>query len=150
VSDVVPERWMPLVQTENGRINRIAYEICALQALRDKLRCKEIWVEGALRYRNPEDDLPKDFDARREEYYQALNQPLDADAFIAKIQNDMRFWLDTLDRGLPKNDAARISKQRVLPALLPAAQQVGVVARRLFRNDHPACVSFVMAESVIC
>ena len=47
------------------RINRINYEICTLQALRERLRCKEIWVEGADRYRNPEDDLPKDFDDKR-------------------------------------------------------------------------------------
>ena len=29
------------------RINRISYELCVLNALRDKVRCKEIWVEGA-------------------------------------------------------------------------------------------------------
>lgn len=33
--------------------NRINYEICALQALRDQLRCKEIWVKGADKFRNP-------------------------------------------------------------------------------------------------
>ena len=51
------------------------YEICVFQALRDKLRCKEIWAVGANRYRNPDDDLPKDFEERREENYKALNQP---------------------------------------------------------------------------
>ena len=30
------------------RINRINYEIVALQSLRDKLRCKEIWVLGPV------------------------------------------------------------------------------------------------------
>ena len=40
------------------RINRINYEICVLQALRERLRCKEIWVVGADRYRNPDEDLP--------------------------------------------------------------------------------------------
>ena len=28
------------------RVNRITYEICALEALREQLRCKEIWVVG--------------------------------------------------------------------------------------------------------
>src|SRR5262249_16839868 len=28
----------------NTRVNRISYEICALQALRERLRCKEVWV----------------------------------------------------------------------------------------------------------
>jgi hypothetical protein len=50
------------------RINRINYEIAVLQALREQLRCKEIWVEGAERYRNPDDDLPADFDRRRGAY----------------------------------------------------------------------------------
>ena len=56
-------------------IEKINYEICVLQALREKLRCKEIWIEGADRYRNPEEDLPKDFENRREEYYEALKLP---------------------------------------------------------------------------
>jgi len=38
------------------RINRINYEICVLQTLRERLRCKEIWVAGASRFRNPDDD----------------------------------------------------------------------------------------------
>ncbi len=37
----------------NERINRINYEISVLQALRERLCCKEIWVVGANRYRNP-------------------------------------------------------------------------------------------------
>ena len=42
------------------KINRINYELAVLQALRNGLRCKEIWVEFANRYRNPEEDLPTD------------------------------------------------------------------------------------------
>jgi hypothetical protein len=40
-----------------------------LTALRERLRCKEIWVAGAEKHRNPDDDLPGDFEARRAEYY---------------------------------------------------------------------------------
>ena len=42
------------------RVNRINYEISALHALREGLRCKAIWVAGADRFRNPDDDLPAD------------------------------------------------------------------------------------------
>jgi len=52
----------------NMRLNRITYEICVLQTLREKLRCKEIWVVGADRYRNPDDDLPADFEPLRGTY----------------------------------------------------------------------------------
>ena len=72
------------------RVNRITYEICALEALRDQLRCKEVWVAGADRYRNPDEDLPADFDGRRDEHYAALGLPRDADAFAAGLQEEMR------------------------------------------------------------
>ena len=54
-----------LEETADGeqRINRINYEICILQALRDGLRCKEIWVVEADQFRNPDQDLPADFTA---------------------------------------------------------------------------------------
>src|SRR3546814_2112320 len=66
VDEVIPARWRSTVIDEEGRVNRISYELCVLAQLRDRIRSKEIWVVGADRYRNPDDDLPKDFDARRE------------------------------------------------------------------------------------
>lgn len=93
------------------RINRMNYEIVALQALRDKLRCKEIWVVGASRYRNPDEDLPTDFEERREENYRALKQPLDADDFINKIRQAMYEGLSKLDIDMPKNPKVRLTER---------------------------------------
>jgi len=95
-----------------ARVNRITYEICALEALRDKLRCKEVWVVGANRYRNPDDDVPADFEEQRTPYYRALNLPLEADRFIADLQAEMRQALHTLDAGLPTNALVRIGQKR--------------------------------------
>src|SRR4051794_14989718 len=51
---VVAEDWQELVQDdEHGAINRISYDWCVLTTLREKLRCKEVWVKGARRFRNP-------------------------------------------------------------------------------------------------
>jgi len=94
------------------RINRINYEIVVLQALREKLRCKEIWVVGADRYRNPEEDLPIDFEERREENYKALNQPLDAEEFISGIKNKMHEALTKLDNGMPTNPKVHLSNKK--------------------------------------
>jgi len=91
------------------RVNRITYEICALEALRDQLRCKEVWVAGADRYRNPDDDVPADFAARRDEHYAALDLPRDAGAFIARLQDEMRTALSCFDAGLPRNVDVRIT-----------------------------------------
>ena len=95
--------------TGRDRVNRVTYEIAVLEALRERLRCKEIWVVGANRYRNPDEDLPADFDENRKEYYQALNLPLDADRFIADLQVEMHEALSTFDAGLKKNRHVRLT-----------------------------------------
>jgi hypothetical protein len=92
----------------NARVNRISYEICVLQALREQLRCKEVWVRGADRYRNPDEDLPVDFDTQQAAYYAALQLPQDADAFVAKLRQDMTDALTDLDRTLKQNPHLQI------------------------------------------
>ena len=109
---VMRSLWQESVQERDKnsdiRTNRITYEIGVLEALRERLRCKEFWVVGANRYRNPDEDLPADFDVRRDEYYAALRLPPDAKAFVARIQQEMREALETLDRGLPTNPHVKI------------------------------------------
>jgi Tn3 transposase DDE domain len=113
---VVRGLWREAVSEKDAqgrlRVNRITYEIWVLEALREQLRCKEIWVVGANRYRNPDEDLPADFEAQRALYYQALNLPLDADRFIADLQAEMREALRILDAGLPTNPSVRIGSKR--------------------------------------
>ena len=87
----------------NERINRINYEISVLTALRERLCCKEIWVVGANRYRNPDDDLPTDFETKRQVYYQALTLPENVETFISDLQQQMEEGLEKLDKGMPKN-----------------------------------------------
>lgn len=67
---------------------------------------------GANRYRNPDEDLPADFETQRASYYQALDLPLDPDRFIAGLQEDLRTALATLDAGLPGNWLVRITGKR--------------------------------------
>jgi TnpA family transposase len=112
IEGVIRNKWREVVIEEDGqggeRINRINYEICVLQALRDKIRCKEIWVEGADNFRNPDEDLPADFDDKRESYYLDLGHSTDCTVFIESIQNKMRSVLSTLNHGIPKNQLVRI------------------------------------------
>ena len=65
VDGVIRQKWRDLVIEDapdgGQRVNRINYEICVLQSLRERLRSKEVWVAGADRYRNPDNDLPTDF-----------------------------------------------------------------------------------------
>ena len=85
IKHVVPSEWHINVIETNGdgtKVNRINYEVAVLEELRRKLRCKSIWVDGAYRYSSPGEDLPKDFDEKRDHYFNLLNLPLSASDFI--------------------------------------------------------------------
>ncbi len=124
IDGVLKTGWKDiLIETDKEgaeRINRINYEISVLQALRERLTCKEIWVVGASRYGNPDHDLPTDFEANRQVYYQALTLPEDVEAFISNLQQQMVQGLDSLDMGMPKNkDVTIMGKGNGLIRLSP-------------------------------
>jgi TnpA family transposase len=112
IEGVVRPKWRDLLletgPQDESRVHRINYEICVLEALREKLRCKEVWVVGADRYRNPDDDLPADFDQRREPYYAALALPLAPWDFIVPLRDRLAEALHTLDHNLPRNPAVEL------------------------------------------
>jgi len=108
INGIIPKSLQPLlIKYDEKRcddiIDRISYEICVLQALRDGLRCREIWVEGAHKFRNPDNDVPQDFEVKRTAYYQSLNLPLKTHDFIGELKNKMREALDGLNKNIPRN-----------------------------------------------
>jgi hypothetical protein len=60
IAGVVPDQWREAVIDEHGKIERIPYELSVLRALRDALRRREIYVSGAHRWRDPDEDMPVD------------------------------------------------------------------------------------------
>ncbi|MXQ55350.1 hypothetical protein [Shimazuella alba] len=107
IEGVIQPKWKEnLIETDSKgeeRVNRVNYKIAVLQSLRKRLRCKEIWIEGADRYRNPEGDLPQDFEEHKEEHFQALKIPLDVELFISKIKDLMKDSLSLLNQGFEEN-----------------------------------------------
>jgi TnpA family transposase len=71
-----------------------------LAALRDAIRRREIWVVGALRWRDPEGDLPQDFEENRDFHYGALGQPLDPTPFVEGLKGRLSAALSALDSAL--------------------------------------------------
>ncbi len=112
----IDEDWAALVYRADRRGKqrtvRMAYEVATFRALREMLRCKEIWVVGAGRYRNPDEDLPKDFEARRVDYYTELRKPLDPAVFTESLHGEMTAALEELNDALPDLDWVDISERR--------------------------------------
>jgi hypothetical protein len=61
-----------------------------------------------FRFRNPDEDLPQDFDVRRDEYYTALEQPREPRVCVENMPAKMEAALTALDAGLPANVSVKI------------------------------------------
>src|SRR4051794_22862757 len=122
IEGVIRPKWRDVVVGDapggGQRVNRINYEICVLQTLRERLRCKEIWVVGADRFRNPDEDLPADFAARRSACYERLGLPVQARAFTEALRTEVAAALSRLDRGLPRNPGVRLVPRRRHPVVV--------------------------------
>ena len=99
-------------ETNNVRILRKDYECAIFKLLRLKLKHKEVWVSGAYKYRDPIDDLPKDFDENREKYFAILDAPLLAQDFIDTIKGEMSHHITVFDEGFPNNELVNIGKRK--------------------------------------
>ena len=111
--ELLTKPWRSLVEkkTENHgtRLVRTAFELCVLSKLEKALKCKEIWVEGAYRFRDPSQDLPADWESRRGEDYRRLALPADGKEFVRQLQTKLRESLhranDAIGRGRPERTA---------------------------------------------
>ncbi len=111
IKKVISSEWESLVVIKEDGVtqtHRINYEIAVLQELHKQLSCKMIWVKGALRYRDPDEDLPKDYAENREKYYKDLGLPLDAKAFTAPLKKKLHENLMLLNDTLPTNEKVEI------------------------------------------
>jgi TnpA family transposase len=96
---------------QGERVNRINYELCVLRRLRNKLRTKEIWISDAYQFRNPEEDLPQDFEERKEYYYDLLKKPQRAKYFTRYIKQQLNEHLKNFNLSLLRNNKVRILKK---------------------------------------
>ncbi|MBV8576748.1 MAG: DUF4158 domain-containing protein, partial [Acetobacteraceae bacterium] len=130
IDGVIRPKWRDIVLEDapggGQRVNRINYEICVLQALRERLRCKEIWVAGADRFRNPDEDLPADFAERRAACYERLSLP-----------TQPRDFVDGVGRNWPTRCARSTAGCRAIPASVSTrADVIQSSSVRLIRSPN--------------
>ncbi len=90
------------------KVRRMNYEIAILEELCRQLQCKSIWIEGAYRYRNPDEDAPQDFDERKEHYYKMLGLPLDPKVFVKELKEKLEISLKELNESILENPKVKI------------------------------------------
>ncbi|MGH8917991.1 MAG: DUF4158 domain-containing protein [Actinomycetes bacterium] len=136
---VVPRQWRDAVVDEKGKVERIPYELCVLKALREAIRRREIWVAGANRWRNPDDDLPADFADNRDVHYAALRAPLDGTEFVADLKRRLNAALTSFDTALAQGatGGVRITTRR---------GEGWISVPKMDKVPEPACLDALKAE----
>jgi TnpA family transposase len=139
LAGVVPAQWREAVVDDKGKVERIPYELCVLKALREALRRREIWVAGANRWRNPDDDLPTDFEENRDVHYAAIRVPRDGAEFVADLKTRLSAALVSFDTALAQGTTGgvRITTRR---------GQGWISVPRMDKLPTPPCLDALKAE----
>lgn len=129
---IIPGKWHSSVIDQHGRVNVVSFEVCVLAQLRERIRAREIWIEGADRHCNPDDDLPGDFAERRDAYYADLGLSQNAQSFVADVKTQLEQELHLLNATLPDNDKVRLrwgGENRIsITPFAPAPEPPGLAA----------------------
>lgn len=115
IENVINDIDRPAVIRKDMTIDKYSYELCVVTALREKLRCREIWVQGSVQYKNPDEDIPEDFDIHREDYYDDLGLNVDGARFVEGIKQELTEQLLSFDKEYSKN-----TKVNITPTLKPS------------------------------
>ncbi|KTD53859.1 Tn3 family transposase [Legionella sp. PATHC038] len=136
--DCLPDKWKKrIIDPTSGKIKRICYEVYVLKKLADRIRCREIWIESSFKHRNPDEDLPNNFEEDKEVYFDELSLPLDGDVFIEQLKQRHTNALAALNGNIPKNTKVRISPQNggriIVTPLTPQAESnnIGIIKKHL-------------------
>ncbi len=129
IDGVVPADWQEAIYNKSGKVIRTSYELYVLSALSAAIRRREIWVDGAAKWRDPEADLPRDFDVARDMHYAEIAQPTDPTVFTDTVRARLDAALAGLSTGLRDGTTGgvRVTSRR---------NQVWISVRLLGRQSH--------------
>ncbi|RZU46696.1 TnpA family transposase [Krasilnikovia cinnamomea] len=141
IDGVVPADWREAIYNKSGKIIRTSYELCVLSALSAAIRRREIWVHGAGKWRDPEADLPRDFDLARDVHYAEIAQPTDPTVFTDTVKARLDAALAGLATGLRDGTTGgvRVTTRR---------NQVWISVPRLAALPEPPTLVELKAELV--
>lgn len=102
-AQLVTPKWSQLLWEDHAsgpRVIKQHFELCVLHKLERALKCREVWVEGACRYGNPDEDMPANWAECKAAHYEKRRLPMDADAFLLPLRTEMAEGLKRFNRFL--------------------------------------------------
>jgi hypothetical protein len=110
------------------------WELCTLLALRDGLRCGDVFVPGSRRYADPTAYLltPQKWAEQRVEFCQLVGRPADARVTMAQAADELHEALSELERVLAQgNGPVRLDPQGELVISPLTAEEIPAQAKAL-------------------
>jgi Tn3 transposase DDE domain len=88
---IVTRAWRRLVLSEPGKVSRRAYTFCALEALRDALHRRDVFVSRSERWGDPRSVLlpERAWEISREQTRTSLKLPTDPKEFVAILDTEL-------------------------------------------------------------
>ena len=86
-----------------------------LDLLVDNLRCKNIWVEGAYKYSDPNKNLPEDFKRNQSFYYDMLSLTRDKDVAVQNIKRKMVSSIRAFNLSITSDEEVKIGIKKGKP-----------------------------------
>jgi TnpA family transposase len=86
--------------------------LALFERLETELSVKNIWVKQAFRYRNPNEDMPSDFDENEDYYFNLLGLPKNVEEFIESLQQTVDEQLHELNRSILTNPKVVIKDRK--------------------------------------
>ncbi|MEV2226813.1 hypothetical protein AB0E01_44320 [Nocardia vinacea] len=98
------------------------------------MRYRENWSIGAEKWRNPDDDLPSDFEANRVENHPDLRKPIDPRRFTAELAAEMDAELSALNDAVGGKGLAWLKiSESVSGTIQPTPSEASPELRNLLR-----------------
>lgn len=118
LEQLVPKPWQSLViasyhdNNKKVTINWYSLELALFAVIQTELEVKNIWVKQSFRYRNPEQDLPADFDENEDFYFKLLNLPKDSKVFVNNFKTRLQNNLKKFNDSVLSNPKVKIKKRK--------------------------------------
>jgi TnpA family transposase len=117
LKNTISSQWLPFVQDKTAhpikvKINWHAFEMALFEILETALSVKNIWVNLSFRYRNPQKDLPADFDENEDYYFDLLGLPKDVNVFIHNLKQRVDSSLSDLNSSILDNPKVSIKDRK--------------------------------------
>jgi hypothetical protein len=112
--DFLPRRWLKHVVLDSAKsgsvLSRPHYEPALLTTLNERLKSGDVTVSHSRRWTDFEEYLiPRSlWAAKRADYYTHLELPLDAEAYLIKLNDHLKRVTENVDKRVPQNKALTI------------------------------------------